>query len=334
MTSSKVKPSANATCTLLTVLDGDFDDADFGIGDPDSHPDEVVLPAPAAKSHHFNSGRSVSGPASNGTTSNQSRPPVNRQQPNRPSNGPPSTNPPPQPQTPNSGFARSTSAAGSGMQMRPPQPPQDSGPARPIPAPPVVAGRVLNQPSRMGAGPSSNPPSNPGSPSKLNKSQEDDIPDPGMPPPGTGFFSARAAAMVPEGAATEPLPPNVHNLPVFNPRAESPSIRKTPGIDFKGSRPITRDLKQLPGSSQAPAAGARPTNIVNPQLDSTRRIGAPGSPSPNANRGHYKPPTMKRPMDGTGGGLARAPLHDLPANGTLGNAGDVGGDLKRQRMSN
>jgi DNA repair and recombination protein RAD52 len=217
--------------------------------------------------------------------------------------------------------------------MRPPQPPQDSGPARQNPAQPVVAGRVLNQPSRMASG----PPSNPASPSKINKYHEDDDKDPGMPPPGAGFFSARAASMVPEGPITEPLPlSHVQNLPVFNPKAESPSIRKTPGIDYKGSRPITKDLKQLPNASQAPAApGARP-NIVNPQLDATRRIGAPGSPSPMANRGQYKPPTMKRPIDGMGGGgLARVPLVDLPANGAIGAAiGDAGGDAKRQRLNN
>lgn len=316
--------------------DGDFDDADFGFEDPDSHPDEVVLPAPAVKSHHFNGVRN--GPGTNGANPNQTRPAVNRQQPMRPplngvhqgaaSN---SNNPPPQPKTPNSGFTRSTSGAGS---MLPPQAPQDSGqPARSNPAQPVVAGRVLNQPSRMGTG----PPSAPTSPARINKSQEEDIKDLGMPPPGSGFFSARAASVLPEGPITEPLPPSaVQNLPAFNLRLESPSIRKTPGIDHKGSRPVGRDLKQLPGSSQAPtggAAGARP-NIVNPQMDAARKIGAPGSPSPMANRGQYKPPTMKRPVDG-GGGQARVPLVDLPANGAIGTGiVDVGGDAKRQRLNN
>lgn len=242
---------------------------------------------------------------------------------------------PSQPQTPNSGFARATSGAGAGMQMRPPQAPQDLGPARQNPAQPVVAGRVLHQPSRMGTG----PPSNPASPAKINKSEEDEDKDPGMPPPGAGFFSARAAAMVPEGANADPLPPShAQNLPAFNPKAESPSIRKTPGIDYKGSRPVTKDLKQLSNASQAPAAGAAPgarPNIVNPQLDATRRIGAPGSPSPMANRGQYKPPTMKRPIDGAGAGPPRVPLVDLPANGALGTAlGDAGGDAKRQRLNN
>ena len=291
----------------------------------------MVLPAPAVKSHHLNGTRN--GPGLNGKTPSKASPDVNRQQPMRPPNGA-GSNLPPQPQTPNSGFTRSTSGAGPGMQMRPPQAPQDSGPsARPIPAQPVIAGRVLNQPSRMATG----PPPAPASPARMNKSQEDEANDLGMPPPGAGFFSARAAARLPEGLITDPIPPSaVQNLPAFNPKLESPSIRKTPGIDHKGSRPISRDLKQLPGSSQAPApgaAGARP-NITNPQMDATRRIGAPGSPSPMANRGQYKPPTMKRPVDG-GGGPGRVPLVDLPANGAIGNSTvDVGGDAKRQRTTN
>lgn len=61
-------------------------------------------------------------------------------------------------------------------------------------------------------------------------------------------------------------------------------------------------------------------------LDSHRRIGAPNSPSPMANKNSYKPPTMKRPVE------QRAPLLDLPANGAIGSAGD-GGDAKRQRLS-
>lgn len=73
--------------------------------------------------------------------------------------------------------------------------------------------------------------------------------------------------------------------------------------------------------------GRAPGSIVNPQLDATRRIGAPGSPSPMGNRNMYRPPS-KRPVD------SRAPLVDLPANGHIAGAGDVGGgDVKRQRMN-
>ncbi|KAH6722569.1 RAD52 DNA repair protein [Leptodontidium sp. MPI-SDFR-AT-0119] len=233
----------------LYLQSPDFDEADFSVADPDSHPDEVVVPEPpAAASHNFNNSR-----------------------------------------------------------------------------------RVLNQPSRNG------PPSAPASPARLNKPSSNDSDTTSLPPQGQGFFSARAAQMLPEGTTTDGAPPPAipAHLPVFNPHAESPSIRKTPGIDHKSSKPLTRDLKHVPGSSQAvgapgAGAGAGPagprSNIMNPQFDNTRRIGAPGSPSPMMNRNSYKPPTMsKRPVD------SRAPLHDLPPNGGLGS--EAGGDLKRQRLN-
>jgi DNA repair and recombination protein RAD52 len=73
--------------------------------------------------------------------------------------------------------------------------------------------------------------------------------------------------------------------------------------------------------------------VVNPGLEGVRKIGAPGgnSPSPMANRGSYKPPTVvKRPVDGGG----RTPLTDLGPNGAIGSGGaDGGGDVKRQRLN-
>jgi DNA repair and recombination protein RAD52 len=206
------------------------------------------------------------------------------------------------------------------------RPPPDAGPlSRPMLAPQVnpVAGRVLNQPSRTG------PPSAPASPARLNKSLDET--DTAMPLQGAGFFSARAAAMLPEGQTAEgPPAPIPNHLPAFNPHAESPSIRKTPGIDHKTSKPLTRDLKHVPGSAQPVAASPGPrTNVVNPQLDAIRKIGAPGGFSPMANRGSFKQP-LKRPVD-SATGANRTPLTDLPANGPIG--ADSGGDAKRQRIN-
>jgi DNA repair and recombination protein RAD52 len=247
--------------------------------------------------------------------------PANRPQPvPGPGRGQPvgNNNPTAQPQTPNGGFTRSNSGAGQAM-----RPPADMGPqSRPIPGPQLnpVAGRVLNQPSRNG------PPSAPGSPARLTRSSDES--DPGMPPQGGGFFSARAAAMLPEGQTAEgPPAPILNHLPAFNLHAESPSIRKTPGVDHKSSKPLTRDLKHVPGSTQTVTASPKPTNIVNPQLDATRRIGAPGGFSPMSNRGSFKQP-LKRNIDT---GVNRTPLTDLPANGALG--ADGGGDAKRQRIN-
>ncbi|KAH9223795.1 hypothetical protein DL95DRAFT_352672 [Leptodontidium sp. 2 PMI_412] len=310
---------------------GDFDEADFSVADPDSHPDEVVVPEPpAAASHNFNNSRNGNAAHIAGNA-NQNRPqgnrPPPRAPPGRPTGPPPNNTLPPQPQTPNSGLTRSNS--GAAQQLRPPL--EANVQARPMPPPNPIAGRVLNQPSRNG------PPSAPASPARLNKPSSNDSDTTSLPPQGQGFFSARAAQMLPEGTTTDGAPPPAipAHLPVFNPHAESPSIRKTPGIDHKSSKPLTRDLKHVPGSSQvvgAPGAGAGAgpagprSNIMNPQFDNTRRIGAPGSPSPMMNRNSYKPPTMsKRPVD------SRAPLHDLPPNGGLGS--EAGGDLKRQRLN-
>ncbi|KAJ5051437.1 uncharacterized protein L3040_001216 [Drepanopeziza brunnea f. sp. 'multigermtubi'] len=304
---------------------GDFDEADFGVADPDSHPDEVTLPEPPpAASHRSNDVRNSNGPPNAANApQNRPQPPVNKPQPRAPSVRPASAAPPtnnnmpPQPQTPNSGFSRSNSGA---QNMRPP--PDANAQSRPMqpPQPNPIVGRVLNQPSRNGAI------STPVSPARLNKPSSNDDTN-SLPPQGQGFFSARAATMLPEGAqadavAAAPIPAH---LPVFNPHAESPSIRKTPGVDHKSSKPLTRDLKHVPSSSQAVAATITRPNIMNPQMDNARRIGAPASPSPRVfGAGAYKPPT-KRPVD------SRAPLHELTSNGAIG--GDAGGDVKRQRMN-
>lgn len=226
-----------------------------------------------------------------------------------------------EPQTPNSAFLRSASGVAAAVHMRPPQGMQ-SGP-----------GRILNQPSRNGP---TAAPASPGQLHKLSSVPDSDSPMSGLPPDagpgGAAFFSARALSKnVDETAGPLPLPAG--NLAAFDLHTESPSIRKTPGVDHNRSKPLNRELKHVPGSTQATAVAGPPirTNIVNPQLDATRRIGAPGSPSPMANRGMYKPPTMKRSSDGACN-TARAPLGDIPANGS-GPIADGGNDLKRQRLS-
>lgn len=94
-------------------------------------------------------------------------------------------------------------------------------------------------------------------------------------------------------------------------------------MDHKSTRPLTRDLK-----AAAPVVGNANANAnAGGLLEGVRKIGAPGggSPSPMANRGSYKPPSLVR----------RAPLGDLGANGAIsGTGGDVsGGDVKRQRLN-
>lgn len=109
--------------------------------------------------------------------------------------------------------------------------------------------------------------------------------------PPIGFFTARAAESL-QNATTLPL-----NAPVFNPHLESPSIRKTAGIDHTKTKPVIRDAigAPLPVSN---SVAASKTNVVNPGVDQARRIGMPGmAASPLQNRNSYKPPQMKRPAE-------------------------------------
>ncbi|KAK4148030.1 uncharacterized protein C8A04DRAFT_23823 [Dichotomopilus funicola] len=214
-------------------------------------------------------------------------------------------------------------------------------------------------------------------PNMTNQPDQPDLPG----GDSVGFFSARAVNKLPGNVA-----PNAGQA--FNPRLESPSIRRTPGVDHTVTKPWSRSGKHVPGlkgdgenkgmgdedlaaamigpgqnaaaSNQVSAAGgggstgagrgamsrpggpiARPNNVVNPQLDHTRRIGAPVSSSPLGNRGQFKPPTVKRPAaadgpagdTGTGGGRnpsERVPLEDVSSNGMMG--GKVP-DAKRQRTT-
>ncbi|KOS20121.1 DNA repair and recombination protein rhm52 [Escovopsis weberi] len=192
-------------------------------------------------------------------------------------------------------------------------------------------------------------------------------PNQGMPPPGppaggnpaepVTFFSARStlaeAQGQGQGQAAHPHAQQPRLL--FNPKAESPSIRKTPGIDHTTSKPLSRNGQHVaPSSSQAglaPPPQTGPGRPVRPPpggpagaggggatpLEHARRIGAPGGgmPSPLANRGQYKPPTMKRALPPEG--AARAPLGDIPhANKSVGSVtgptGD-GLDAKRQKVT-
>ena len=110
--------------------------------------------------------------------------------------------------------------------------------------------------------------------------------------PPIKFFAARAAEAVQNASGTE------HQAPSFNPRLESPSIRKTAGIDHSKTKPVGRDSV---GAPPTPSVSNVPrSNFVNPQTDKTRRVGMPvgAAASPLSNRSSYKPPQMKRPAEG------------------------------------
>lgn len=266
----------------------------------------------------------------------------------------------------------------------------------------IPSRRPPQTPNQQSARPNANPfpgaqnrvpPSGPRPPQQFNQSRPPPQPIAGNPNPQThmtppqaagnnpaggeavGFFSARAISQLPEESlASGHVAPKAGQ--VFNPRLESPSIRKTPGIDHTKSKPLSRNGQHVPPAGKhsddghnvnisnsgaggtrpvnagaAPGLGAQPPlsrpavagvgpplargNVINPQLDQTRRIGAPGSSSPLANRGQYRPPTiMKRPAaDGlTAPTEGRPPLLDKPSNKPV-NGNGSGPEVKRLRTS-
>ena len=108
-----------------------------------------------------------------------------------------------------------------------------------------------------------------------------------------GFFTARAAESLQAG------PNRAFKATLFNPRLESPSIRKTAGVDHTRTKPVNRDLTE--GAAPPPAATTGPflrENVVISQIDRGRRVGMPiGTATPMPNRGLYRPPQIKRAGD-------------------------------------
>jgi DNA repair and recombination protein RAD52 len=132
----------------------------------------------------------------------------------------------------------------------------------------------------------------------------------------SGFVSGAAAAVLVQPPAAGAIPP----IKLFDPHHESPSIRRTQGVDFRKSGPVKRaevgaptlpipDPKVLLNGG-APANSK--SNFVNPAMDASRRIGMPGGmqQSPLANRSAYKPPAMKRPLPAENA-ASRPPLADM-----------------------
>ncbi|OKL58948.1 DNA repair and recombination protein radC [Talaromyces atroroseus] len=163
-----------------------------------------------------------------------------------------------------------------------------------------------------------------------------------------GFYSARAVEMLRENPRGSPMAPK------FDPHAESPSIRKTAGIDHTKSLAVSKPM--LFGASQSPVPATR--NFINPSMEVHRRIGAPGGNGGIAspmNKGFttssYRP--LTRPVVDNNNnnnnnntnsnsstttqdpGLKRPPLNDVtnaPSFSTSGAGGP--GDIKRPRLTN
>ncbi|EFX04603.1 rad52 DNA repair protein radc [Grosmannia clavigera kw1407] len=300
---------------------GDFDEADFCVTE-EGHPDEFAVPNPSVPSlpppaQRFQQSRSVS--------------PVRQIQPPQRPAGNANVPRPPQTPRPNGGVGGGRSYQAANQAANKPQPAghYQAGNAAPR--------QNMNNGSNSGNGNGNN--------SKSVKEEE-----------GTPWLSARAIAKVGEGDALAAVAPSVQAGHLFNPKAESPSIRKTPGVDHNSSKPIPRVLR--PGGQQsstptpdrslghstgagsvavittgigtAAAAGPGRANFNHSIPESARRIGAPSSTSsPLANRGQFRPPPMKRGPPGDAA-ATRQPLSEVTSNVPT----EVGGiDYKRQKLA-
>ncbi|KAI1085120.1 recombination protein Rad52 [Whalleya microplaca] len=335
---SQAEKSAEITTTAhgSDALDedfGDFDVADFGVTD-DGHPDEVVLPG----SHgHGTSSNEKPQSLPTGNASDHSRPPTNNaprpmQPPSRPA-----AQPLRPPQTPNQPLQR----PGAPFQGRPNQPQQQQQ----HPRPPTHTNSALQQAAAN------------------RRTNTPPPPNVAAPPEPVSFFSARSIKPLPEeSAATIPD----HGAKLFDPRADSPSIRKTPGIDHSSSKPVAKTGQHVAptirkdsepqraagvpaaapngfasGSGAGLGVGAGPGRpgvgtVGNPALNHARQIGAPGGGgSPLGNRGQYRPLTVKRPAPGGGPEPGnRTPLTEVSANNnTVHGLGGGGTDAKRQKVT-
>lgn len=159
----------------------------------------------------------------------------------------------------------------------------------------------------------------------------------------TGFFTARAAETIQTTSSLS------SRASAFNPHLESPSIRKTAGVDHTKTKPVGREIVAAP-----PLSKPSLLNFVNPQTDKGRRVGMPiGATNASQNRNSYKPPQMKRPEDSNCTMYVcpipehKNTLHLLtaqsrPARPTLGDVTSTminvpseygGGDTKRQKTT-
>ncbi|GFF65190.1 DNA repair and recombination protein radC [Aspergillus lentulus] len=276
--------AGNTTSTNDTaVFDGDgefgsdlFDEADFGVT-ASGNPDEIVLeletqakpqpPTPVKTGHQGNFHRP------NAAVVTPSRPerPFNQTVNNRQPSVPPTLNQRHNPALQNQ-YVGQRQPVPQGQQqnfqnsrMAPPDQPRTS--------------QDSNLPGAAGQMPIKR---------EFDAKAQDTAPpasSPSIPP--ASFFSARAVDLLREN------PHTAVNAPQFDPHAESPSIRKTAGVDHSKSVPISKPM--LAGASPA---SNNTRDFINPSTDMHRKIGAPGGTgSPMMNRGQttssYRPLTRQ-----------------------------------------
>ena len=189
----------------------------------------------------------------------------------------------------------------------------------------------------------------------------DHAPDPNKSLP-TAFYTARAADLLDE--QNNPLPAPGQNIHItnFNPHAETPSIRKTAGVNHNRSGPLRRDtlvrehgvVPPVPNRAMSPG-GIGGRDFIDPRAEASRRVGAPGqanvmSPGPArpaaGGASAYRPPTRRGVAEAAGthvdvqerpaqqrAAAKRPPLGDMSnIPPQLANMSE-GNDAKRVRLS-
>ncbi|KAF7618346.1 DNA recombination/repair protein Rad52 [Aspergillus oryzae] len=313
-----------------------FDEADFGVA-ATGNPDEIVIDPDTQRFQ-------------------QPPTPLNRQNGPAPYRGPQQHNP----------LAAARPHSAIATPSKPERPPNQAAAARQIP-PPALNGRP--NPAAPAHNPQHNLPSGRIPPAQPRPNQDTAMPgasgqmpikreqvpnpnDPGtqdMLPPGSSpmpsasFFSARAVDLLRDN-------PQANAAPAFDPHAESPSIRKTAGVDHSKSVPISKPML----ASVSPAAN-NTRDFVNPSQDMHRKIGAPSGIGSPMNRGQttssYRPLTRpnidpKNAVNTTAANRGvgpqnlngkRPPLSDVTNASTLGGSGPapIGGaiDPKRPKIN-
>ncbi|CAK7234947.1 DNA repair protein rad52 [Sporothrix curviconia] len=324
--STMPEPEFNSDLFDDDLLLGDFDEADFCVSN-EGHPDEFVVhesPVPALPPPQQNQGfRSTS--------------PLRQVQPQQQQNN-------------------QSRPYGNGMASRPPQTPtpMDSRPNQPgLNNQPGV--RPPQQAFKPQSFNNSNNNHN-GNGSGINNERPFSLNGPANGAPeveGTPWLSARAVAKSGDDGALAAVPPSIQAGHLFNPKAESPSIRKTPGVDHNSSMPIKNSKLNRPvGSVLTPSStnAAATTGSISTANNASPAPTAQGGIATRSGVNHatsepFRPPPMKRgPPADTPGAATRPPLADMPSNvstggGTTvaaaatGGAGAAGVDAKRQKLA-
>lgn len=253
--------------SMLTNSGDGFDEADFNVAHQD-HPDQVILDATNASGHSQQRSSSVLGNIQTASIQTPENRNVYKPKPPVPQTLSEATRPISRIESPVRGAVVNSLLPSNSIEI----PNNGRFAERPTPNPQALHNSLSSQEFQKPTDIRENT-----TPADSHSGANQSAP--------VGFYTARAAESV-QGMSCSPS-----KAPPFDPHLESPSIRKTVGIDHTKTKPVGRDIV-----AASPVARPSPSNFVNPQADRARRVGMPMGPAGSLhNRNSYKPPQMKRP---------------------------------------